>query len=213
MKNFRDKLNKLVVVGSLVVLVWFARLFILEVISEHWIGTIGITAGIFGGITYLSYKDKLGAWGRVYKGVILSKASRKVTRIMVSLTITSLFFLGSFSVGMHASSMYFTAETSELSRIAEENGQPMTREALEAQVSKDLTEKPLEMALLVIVAFFAIPLLMFADFPLFASLMGTMNGIFGGQLIHIVDIFLIQELEGIGVLLFVRRLQKQKILE
>jgi hypothetical protein len=114
---------------------------------------------------------------------------------------------------MHASESYFTDETAELSRIAEEHGQPMTREALEAQVSKDLQENPLQMALLVVVAFFAIPLLMFADFPLYASLMGTMNGIFGGQLIHIVDIFLIQELEAIGVLFFVRRLQKEKLLE
>ena len=203
----------MLVVGSLVVVVWLARLFILEVVSDHWIGTIGITAGIFGTITYLSYKDRFGAWGRVYKSVILSKASRRVTRIMVSLTGTALFFLISFSVGMHASESYFTAETAELSRIAEEHGQPMTREALEAQVSKDLQENPLQMALLVVVAFFAIPLLMFADFPLYASLMGTMNHIFGGQLIHIVDIFLIQELEAIGVLFFVRRLQKQKLLE
>ena len=205
--TLRDKLDKILVVSCVVALAWLLRLFMLEVVSDHWIGTVGITAGLFGGLTYLSYAGRLGAWGRVYRGIILSKASRKATKIMVSLTVTALFFLGSFSAGMHASSMYYSEQTAELSRIAEQNGQPMTREELESQISADLRDDPLRMALLVVVGFVAIPLLMFADFPLFASMTGTMNGIFGGQLVHIVDIFLIQEIEAIIILVLVRRLQ------
>lgn len=206
----RQKLTKLFVIVSLFGMIWAARLTFLYFISDHWIGTLGVTTTMMGGMMYLSWKEKLGWYGNAFWGILSSKLSKKYTKGAISFFTMQLFMLAAFSIGMHMGESVFQEEAkTQHDNIISKNPDAFDEGKFEETVKQEFEKNPLQMIAVFLLAVFLVPLMVFANFPEFAGLMANVNIMYGGQLSHLIDIAFIEEIEVMGILIFTRLLQKK----
>jgi len=207
LKNFKSKLKwhvqTLIVSASILAMFIPVRMLFVKYISENWFGSFGTLTVIFGVILYLSRKNKLGWYGRVFEER-LTKVTRGRRRILVWLvTGFTIYFLAASIYGIESSNdQYKELKDSLKSSI------PKDQQNMEYMVkqTKDvpLEYYPIALGLVILTFFFR--------FDLYAAMMGYINDITGGYFIHLMTIMFVEEVEVIGFLVFYRYfLKKPKI--
>lgn len=211
--QIKSKLATISVLASIFVMLWAARLAFIYSISDHWFGTLGLTSLILGTITYLSWKDKLGRYGLIYKRSLNHKIMKKLTKLRIISMAFTILMMASFSAGMHAAKDTYQAETvTMIKQVKEIKGDDyLTQERVVQETEQVIKANPW----LYVVAFLSliiiIPYLVLFHFPDWAVMMGLTNQVLGNQFIHIIDILLVEALELIGLMIFMRHIQKKSV--
>ncbi|MDC8438259.1 MAG: hypothetical protein LV468_04580, partial [Candidatus Nitrosotenuis sp.] len=178
-------------------------------------GTLGLTSLILGTITYLSWKDRLGKFGKIYIKSLHHKILKKLTKWRIIAGFFLTFWLAAFSAGMHASDNTYHAQTEQLiEKTVELKGEQfLTPEGMQKEAETQYTADPVKMVGMMLLGIVALPLVVFLDFPLWSMTTGMMNYAFGGQFVHIIDILLVEEIEIFGLMIFVRHVQKTVVMD
>ena len=209
--TLKDKLYTGLVLASIFAILWGARLALIYFVSDHWFGTLGITSLILGSITYLSWKDRLGRYGQIYKKALTHKLMKKFTKWRLVLGIFFILMFAAFSAGMHASKDTYQMETTQtIEKIEAVQGEQFfTQEETISRAETMIKEKPVITILSVILGMLLLPLIAVLDFPAWSVAVGMVNHVFAGQMVHLIDILLIEQVELMGILVFVHWIQRK----
>lgn len=213
MKLNRSSLESILVLAVSFGMVWGVRVLFVTYVGNHWIGTLGITSGMLGMMTILSWHGKLGWYGRIYKKTFTSKIMKKLTRYRIILAGVSLYFLGVMSLGAHIGISYDTQETAQvLSEIKEQTGGEITYDTILQNTEQRVREDPLDYArgfTMMAIYFVLAP---FIDTHNYLVLFGMAAQAFP-LFFYYVDILFIEEIEVLGVMILWGRLQRRSAVE
>lgn len=211
MKLFsRQRLTGLLVTFSIFGLLWGIRLLFLGMVGNQWIGTLGITSLIMGVMITLSWRDKLGWYGKAFKRTLTGRLTKRMTKWAFSIGVFQLFIIMSFSAGIHTGETIFRDHMeSQHDIMVQKNPEVFDRGGFEKKVNEEIRENPIQLILGIILAAVVIPFAIIGDFPTFAGIMANVNLVYGGQLSHLVDIILVEEIEVFCLLVCIRILQQR----
>lgn len=185
------------------------RLVFVYTVGDHWFGTIGITGGILGTITILSWKGRLGRYGEIYKDILYNKTIKRLRKISIGLSIFMLYMFIPFSIGLHASNdpQYETEQF--LSELRQQDPDILSSEKQADRVIQMVEENPWNFVWMFLLVMLLLPFIAATNLPVWAGVMGMVNEVSGGHLIHFVDIFLVSEIEALALLVFVHWMAKK----
>ena len=211
--TIKEKFYTGLVLASIFAILWGARLSLIYFVSDHWFGTLGITSLVLGTITYLSWKDRLGRYGQIYKKALTHKLMKKFTKWRLGLGIFFILMFAAFSAGMHASKDTYQIQTTDtIQKIEAVQGEEFfTQKETISRAETMIKEKPVTTILSVILGMLLLPFIAILDFPAWSVAVGMVNHIFAGQMVHLIDILLIEQVELMGILVFVHWIQKKDI--
>jgi len=195
----QDRKEMLIVFGTMMLVMLPVRLIMVEYISDNWWGSFGAISGIAILMVILVKKKKLGRFGEMFESQML-KLHKKGLRqkfvfgnMIFAIIVTGLLIL-SINLGD-------TIYLEQKNEVLEQAG---GAEALEEKLGsidkmyEDITPEQILLALI------AIPILLFTQFPYFASLWAIENDLTNGFLLHLATVGFVETLEFFGVLMFYR---------
>lgn len=203
------KIQNFAVLGSLVCLLWGVRLVFVYTVGDYWFGTLGITGGLLGMITILSWKGKFGKYGKIYKEILYNKTVKKLRKISIGLSIFMLWMFIPFSVGLHASYDPQYNTKGFIAELKANDPDILSSAEQEQRVIQLMEDNPFNFVWMFLLVLLLLPVIAITNLPLWANIMGSVNMVSGGHLIHFVDIFLVSEIEALVLLVFVHWLAKK----
>jgi len=103
LRNAQDLKEKFIVSGVFIGLFLPVRILFYTYVSSYWLGSLGLISILAFTMTYLAHKDKLGAFGRIWKKQLSKIAKGKLGTISIFTAIFTLSFymfsLYSFNMG------------------------------------------------------------------------------------------------------------------
>src|SRR3990170_2361157 len=192
MKSLREIAESLSIAVIMICVLLPIRLFFVTYINTHWLGSLGVISIVSFAILFLAKKNKLGWFGRAFvrQTFKINKGKRKYF-VYTNLAITLIYF-GSIIYGVELSNEQFLMEKLGTDSIEE----VMTSEKV------DVRDVPKALLTLVYIFFFR--------FDIYAVLIGTINDMTQGYLLHFSIVFTVEVLELLGILIFSRfYLQKE----
>lgn len=185
------------VVSSLFLSLLPVRVLFVEYVGDNWLGSFGLMTAIVTVVLYLTYKGKLGWFGRSVIRFFRKRHRKKRILIVIQFVFATLM-LSTFiyAVNFASDDKYMTLRE-EIVALLPNEGLNSTEE-IAGQAIDDLKEQP-EMLLVAFVMFFY---LVIYDFEKFALAMWTINNITGGLYLNLATIFLVEEIEVIGLFTF-----------
>ena len=213
MKLNRSSLESILVLAVSFGLVWGVRVLFVSVVGNHWIGTLGITSGMLGMMTLLSWHGKLGWYGRIYKKTFTSKIMKKLTRYRIILAGVSLYFLGVMSLGAHIGVTHDTEQSAQLlEEVRVQSGGEISYATVITNTEEKVREDPLDYVrgfTMMAIYFVLAP---FIDTHNYLVLFGMAAQAFP-LFFYYVDILFIEEIEVLGVMILWGRLQRRSAVE
>lgn len=166
------------------------RIIFVRYVADDWLGSFGLITGFSLLILYLSRKNKLGWFGRAFNRQMF-KVHKGKRRIFVysQLAIGFIFFAGTiYAIGL-GDSFYETEKIMVIESLDFKNIDQFVEKSQE-----DIRLRDLPLALMV---FFYI---VFFRFDLFAIMLASLNEITDGWVMHFATVFLVEDVELIGIL-------------
>jgi len=195
----QDRKEMLIVFGTMMLVMLPVRLLMVEYVSENWWGSFGAISGIAILMVILVKKKKLGRFGEMFESQML-KLHRKGLRqkfvfgnMIFAIFVTGLLIF-SINVG---DTIYLDAKN----EILEQAGGAEALEEKMGDIDKMWEKITPEQ---ILIALIAIPILLFTQFPYFASLWAIENDLTNGFLLHLATVGFVEALEFFGVLMFYR---------
>lgn len=189
--------ENLIVFGFFIGLILPLRLLFYQYMHNYWIGSVGIFSGIIFLIFYLGRKGKLGNIGNILTSKITKKASGK---------LGSSFIIGCIFV-IYLSSLSILGST-----FADPNVVTLVTDTMHKQGVHDMQSlinqplpnpTPLQLVLSIVITITPNPI----SFAMFHSI----NDLSNGWWLSLFTILLIEQVEVLGIILFLR--YKNKLLE
>lgn len=187
-----------------------ARLGVIYLAGDHWFGTLGVTTTILFSITWLSWRDRLGKFGQLFKYAFSHKVLRKATTWRIIPAVFMLWLLGSFSVGMHVYQFNNAPLVSFVQDIQEKNPEVGNVKDLTQRTQQQIVKNPVFFFLSFALAVIATLFLPVVDFQQWVFICGILFELYPWVL-HLVDIALVEEIEVFTVLLFWNFLQRKSL--
>ena len=195
----QDRKEMLIVFGTMMLVMLPVRLLMVEYVSDNWWGSFGAISGIAILMVILVKKKKLGRFGEMFESQML-KLHRKGLRqkfvfgnMIFAIFVTGLLIF-SINVG---DTIYLDAKN----EILEQAGGAEALEEKMGDIDKMWEKITPEQ---ILIALIAIPILLFTQFPYFASLWAIENDLTNGFLLHLATVGFVEALEFFGVLMFYR---------
>jgi len=202
----KDYKEKLIVSGVFIAIFLPVRLVFYTYVSQWWLGSLGLISALAFIVTYLSHKDKLGKFGRMWKKQIVKLARGKLGVISMSLAITMIVFYSITVYGFNAGQDH-EAYPGIVAFLQEEdmmiiNNEQIERTGLEQiydnfnlkNVAETLTDfsklSPQEM------------------FSLFTLMLAVVDRMAGGWFQHFYIVFFVEEIERLGLTIYFRYIYK-----
>lgn len=201
----QDRKEMLIVFGTMMLVMLPVRLLMVEYVSENWWGSFGAISAIAILMVILVKKKKLGRFGEMFESQMLKLHQKGLRQKFVfGNMIFAIFVTGLliFSINV-GDTLYIDAKN----EILEQAG---GAEALEEKMGDfdKMWEKITPEQILI--ALIAIPILLFTQFPYFASLWSIENDLTNGFLLHLATVGFVEALEFFGVLMFYRFTLRKK---
>jgi len=201
----QDRKEMLIVFGTMMLVMLPVRLLMVEYVSENWWGSFGAISAIAILMVVLVKKKKLGRFGEMFESQMLKLHQKGLRQKFVfGNMIFAIFVTGLliFSINV-GDTLYIDAKN----EILEQAG---GAEALEEKMGDfdKMWEKITPEQILI--ALIAIPILLFTQFPYFASLWSIENDLTNGFLLHLATVGFVEALEFFGVLMFYRFTLRKK---
>ena len=191
-----SEFKEILVVGTVMMGILLpARVAFVTFIGDSWFGSFGVISAIAIIILLLAQKNKLGWFGKAFLKQMfkLQKGKRRYfTYFMVAFGI---FFTISIIYGIELGKTTLQEETEDFRSQIPEDQQNM-----EAMMQQTKNIKPTDF----ILAIFAIFYLLFFQFDVFAILVTILNQISNNMFSHLAPVFLVEQLEFLGMLLFIK---------
>jgi hypothetical protein len=180
------------------------RLLFIEYIGDNWFGSFGLLTALSSAILILTYKNKLGWFGRSIKRFFRKRHTKKRILMGVHFSI-SVVMLSTFIYAVNYAEDNFEFEKDEIISLLPQESLGSTTE-LTQQALDQVAEKPqllLESAVMFLI-------LLVNDFDKFALALWAVNEIMDGFYMNLATIFLIEEIE-VGGLFIIFHIFGRKI--
>lgn len=202
MKFDREKLRQrlidwketAIIFGTMTAIMLPVRLVFFTYVSQDWISSFVIVAGISVAMLVLVKKSKLGWWGNMFDRQMQKMQHGKRAKVVYG---NSLLFIGLELLIIVSINMGNTIYHEEKVQIETEHPELTDKDALLEQ-SKDAT--PVDYLVGLVALFLAI----FVAFPLVAVMMAMINDAFGGWILHIYTTGLVESLLVFATLVYYR---------
>lgn len=220
---YKDKLIS-ILEDVIVVIVMFGiflpvRVVFYNTVSSNWFGSFGLISIIVVTLVYLSYKNKLGFFGRAYWRTI-TKVHKGKRRILSYFLIGfSLYLWCSIIIGVN-----FAQTDQEAIELSNQIKNTMTPEEIQKindleqaiksgdiqqtnnQLMDGYTSVSPEILLLMAFALIILPVVNFLNWAVLVNLLDTW---LNGWLLHFGTVFFIEMLEVVGIMIFTYRITKK----
>lgn len=177
------------------------RILFVRYVADDWLGSFGLITAFSLLILYLSKKNKLGWFGRAYTRQMF-KVHKGKRRIFVysQLAIGFIFFTGTIYAIQLGDSFYVEEKTLVIEGLDVKNMDELIK-----QSQDDIRLRDLPLAIMV---FFYMVLF---RFDLFAIMLASLNEISNGWVMHFATVFLVEDVELIGILILTKFTIKKPI--
>jgi len=184
MKITKETLEPIAIGLILVFILLPVRVLFVSYVNDHWLGSFGIVSLVSFIVLYLAKKDKLGWFGRAFVRQLFKIRNGKRKYIFFVGAAFSLLYFGSIIIGVELSNTYLNELKTEL----------QTATGLDSlnDISYDLTIDDIQKTFYGIIA----------RPDLLAISIGVMNDMTHGYLLHFAIVFVVEELELIGIYFF-----------
>ena len=216
MQQYKSKLisvfEDLIIVLVMLIVLLPVRLVFYNFVSDNWLGSFGLISLVVILLVYLSKKNKLGYFGRIYWKSI-TRVHKGKRRIISYCTLALLlYFHTSIIIGAYVADT--SQEAIELKAQLKNNITPQMQiqiDAMNTAVSEyDIAETQKLMmdtyndvpALGVVAAAITFLIIPIAAPVLWAVLVSFIDDIFSGWLLHFSTVMFIETLEIIGVMIY-----------
>ena len=184
MKITKETLEPIAIGLILVFILLPVRVLFVSYVNDHWLGSFGIVSLVSFIVLYLAKKDKLGWFGRAFVRQLFKIRNGKRKYIFFVGAAFSLLYFGSIIIGVELSNTYLNELKTEL----------QTATGLDSlnDISYDLTIDDIQKTFYGIIA----------RPDLLAISIGVVNDMTHGYLLHFAIVFVVEELELIGIYFF-----------
>lgn len=165
------------------------RLLFYTYVSQYWLGSFGVMTIMMVSIIYLSRKNKLGYIGRLINKHVMSFAKGKYGIVVIFFTGIFIYFFAIVVLGIE------NPVGNEAVRLTLE-GQGITNlETLNPRMAQVQIDP-----LTFVIAF----LVLFTPNQISSGIFSVMNDFSNGWFLHFATVFLIEEIEIMGLILYFR---------
>jgi len=194
MKITKETLEPIAIGAILIFILLPVRVLFVSYVNDHWLGSLGIVSLVSFIILYLAKKDKLGWFGRAFVRQLFKIRNGKRKYIFFMSATFSLLYFGSVIVGVELSSTSLNDLKTEI----------QTATGLDS--FNDISFDPITLEDLQ-KTFYGI----IARPDLLAISIGVMNDMTHGYLLHFAIVFVVEELELIGIYFFTTYFLKSEL--
>jgi len=197
--------QSLVVWGIMTMIFLPIRLVFYNYISSSWFGNFGVLSIISVILIILVKKNKLGRWGIMFENEMRKVQFKKRRYLVYGSNLFTIFLLINFIAAINLGDSEFKHTQEDLQKQMEQNakGQKVTLNLVMEQYKEHSPQEYL-------IALLGIIFVYFTHYDIFAGFMAIENNITGGYYLHFTSVFLIEQIEVLGVLLFYRHIFKDK---
>src|SRR3990167_2247709 len=185
MKITKESLEPITIGAILIFILLPVRVLFVSYVNDHWLGSLGIVSLVSFIVLYLAKKDKLGWFGRAFVRQLFKIRNGKRKYIFFVGATFSLLYFGSIIIGVELSNTYLNELQTEvqtatgLNSLVDLNIEPITFEDLQK-------------------TFYGI----IARPDILIITVGIVNDMTHGYLLHFAIVFVVEELELIGIYFF-----------
>ena len=184
MKITKESLEPIAIGAILIFILLPVRVLFVSYVNDHWLGSLGVVSLVSFVVLYLAKKDKLGWFGKAFVRQLFKIRNGKRKYIFFVGATFSLLYFGSIIIGVELSNTYLNELKTEV----------QTATGLDSlnDISYDLTLDDIQKTFYGIIA----------RPDLLAISIGVMNDMTHGYLLHFAIVFVVEELELIGIYFF-----------
>jgi hypothetical protein len=193
--RLEDLKEKLLTIGVFTGIFLPARLLFYNYISDYWLGSFGLITGILLTMMYLAKKNKLGYLGKIVNRQILSFAKGKYGIFAIIILIFYIYLFSLYIYGINN----FNPELKDniLTALAAEGYEDL--DSIAENVDKLTWIGPGTQ----LVPLFSL-VIIFIPNNLGYVVYSIMNDYTDGWMLHFVTVFLVEELEALGLVIYFR---------
>ena len=184
MKITKESLEPIAIGAILIFILLPVRVLFVSYVNDHWLGSLGVVSLVSFVVLYLAKKDKLGWFGKAFVRQLFKIRNGKRKYIFFVGATFSLLYFGSIILGVELSNTYLNELKTEV--------QSATGLDSLNDISYDLTIDDIQKTFYGIIA----------RPDLLAISIGVMNDMTHGYLLHFAIVFVVEELELIGIYFF-----------
>ncbi len=201
----QDRKEFLLVFGVMMFVMLPVRFLLVEYVSDNWWGSFGAISAIAVLMVILVKKNKLGRFGKMFERQMLKLHQKGLRRkVVFGNMIFALIVTGLLIYSINAGDTIYLDTKMEV--VEQAGGEEALQEQL-GDIDKMYEQITPEQILLALIA---IPYLLVAQFPYFASLWAIENDLTHGFLLHFATVAFVETLEFFGILMFYRFALRRK---
>lgn len=197
MLDVKQKIKASLESASLAIILIFVflpvRLFFVQFVSSNWFGSFGVITAVSVLILILAKKNKLGWFGTAYLKQLYKANRGKRKYIFYFFLIFTTFYLMAVVYSINVGQT-----DTEFKEIVKEVKEEVPYKSVDDLVEASQNEVQLEDIPMGLLAFIYIT---FVRFDIFIVLNTYLNDLSGGWVLHFATVFLIEELEVLGLLI------------
>ena len=193
--RLEDLKEKLLTIGVFTGIFLPARLLFYNYVSDYWLGSFGLITGILLTMMYLAKKNKLGYLGKIVNRQILSFAKGKYGIFAIIILIFYIYLFSLYIYGINN----FNPELKDniLTALAAEGYEDL--DSIAENVDKLTWIGPGTQ----LVPLFSL-VIIFIPNNLGYVVYSIMNDYTDGWMLHFVTVFLVEEIEALGLVIYFR---------
>jgi hypothetical protein len=197
--RFHDRKEFFIVFAVMMGVMLPVRFLLVEYVSDNWWGSFGAISAIAVLMVVLVKKKKLGRFGEMFERQMLKLHQKGLRRKFVfGNMIFAIIVTGLLIYSINAGDTIYLDIKNEI--VEQAGGAEALQENL-GDIDKMYDAVTPEQILLALIA---IPVLLFTQFPYFASLWAIENDLTNGFLLHLATVAFVETLEFFGILMFYR---------
>lgn len=177
------------------------RIAFVRYVSDDWLGSFGVITAFSLMILYLAKKNKLGWFGRAFTRQMfrVHKGKRRIF-VYTQLILGFFFFAGTIYAINLGDSYFETEKTIVIETLDFKNIDEFVNKS---QDEIKLRDVPFAMLVFLYIVIFR--------FDLFAIMIASLNDISDGWIMHFATVFLVEDIELIGILILTKFFIKKPI--
>lgn len=191
-----------IVTVSLISMLVLIRIISKSVFDDNWIGSLGMVSAIFGILLFLTKKEKLGIFGKMFIRQITKNYQGKKKWLIYAQTGFFLFVGITTIVSIHMGNTEFVDFKEQVISYFNSEGMIIDSEVNYNTLNQLSSQITLEQQIQSIIS---LPSILIGNFVVFSVVLSVMNELLGGWVMFFWQVMLIETIEIIGFVFFARK--------